>query len=282
MSACFPRLPLIQVNAAGPLLAGRWVHSRMGGSLINLALLLAGFASWTITTFSGGGGSILLLAAITIILRGHAIAPVVTFASAVASPARIVLFHSHIEWRVVRWYLPGAVAGAVVGSWTFAHVSERLLQVCVGLFLISTLWQFHSAERLNWFRVRPFWFVPVSFTSGLTSAMVGASGLLANPFYLGYGLTKERMLATRAVNSIAIQFVKIAAYLYFGVLNWDLVGHGIAAGTGGALAIWFTRSWLRSFDPHRFRKFTVAAMVLAGSLAIWQQRLWILNLLLFR
>ena len=74
------------------------------------------------------------------------------------------------------------------------------------------------------------WFVPVSFVSGLTSAIVGAGGLLANPFYLDYGLTKERMLATRAVNSLVIQLVKIAAYLAFGVLNWDLVRHGALRG----------------------------------------------------
>ena len=61
------------------------------------------------------------------------------------------------------------------------------------------------------------WFLPVSFATGLTSAVVGASGLLANPFYLNYGLMKEAMLATRAVNSLVIQLVKIAAYTGFGV-----------------------------------------------------------------
>jgi len=30
------------------------------------------------------------------------------------------------------------------------------------------------------------WFVPVSFVSALISAVVGASGLLATPFYLNY------------------------------------------------------------------------------------------------
>jgi hypothetical protein len=39
------------------------------------------------------------------------------------------------------------------------------------------------------------WFVPVSFASSLTSAVVGASGLLVNPFYLNYGVMKEAMLA---------------------------------------------------------------------------------------
>ena len=250
--------------------------------MINLVVFLAGFASWTISTFSAGGGSILLVAAITTVLRGHAIAPVVTCASAIASPARIALFRDKIDWVVVRWYLPGAITGAIVGGWTFAHVSGRLIQLCVGIFLISALWQFRVDDRSRRFRMRLPWFVPVSFVSGLTSAMVGASGLLSNPFYLNYGLTKERMLATRAVNSMSIQFVKIATYLAFGVLNWDLVGHGVAAGAGGAVAIWCTRPWLRRLDPGHFRKLAVGVMVLAGALAVWQQRLWVLGWLMGR
>jgi uncharacterized membrane protein YfcA len=247
--------------------------------VINLVLFLADFASWTISTFSAGGGSILLVAAITTVLRGHAIAPVVTCASAIASPARIILFRGHIDWIVVRWYSPGAIVGAIVGGWTFTHVSGRLIQLCVGIFLISSLWQFRLGDQSQWFHMSLPWFAPVSFVSGLTSAIVGASWLLSNPFYLNHGLTKERMLATCAVNSIAIQLVKIVAYVAFGVLNWDLIGHGIAAGAGGALAIWFTRPWLRRLNPAHFRKFAVSVMVLAGSLTVWQQRMWILGLL---
>ena len=193
--------------------------------MINAGLFLAGFVSWTISTLSAGGGSILIVAAIAALLRGHAIAPVITFASFVASPARIILFWHFIEWRVVRWYVPGATAGASLGGWAFIHSNAQLIQIFLGLFLVSTFWQYRLGNRSQSFRMRLPWFLPVSFASGLTSAVVGASGLLANPFYLNYGLAKEPMLATRAVNSLAIQIVKISAYLAFGALNWDLVRH---------------------------------------------------------
>ena len=72
----------------------------------------------------------------------------------------------------------------------------------LALFLISTAWQYRMGVRPRSFSMRLPWFVPVSFASGLTSAVVGASGLLVNPFYLNYGLMKEAMLATRAANSL--------------------------------------------------------------------------------
>lgn len=38
-------------------------------------------------------------------------------------------------------------------------------------------------------------FVPLSLAVGLISALVGASGLVASPFYLNYGLIEESLLA---------------------------------------------------------------------------------------
>ena len=143
------------------------------------------------------------MAAIAALLRGHAIAPVITFASFVASPARIIFFWHFIEWRVVWWTRPAQlpVRPLVVGP---LPMLARSSFSTLGLFLVSTFWQYRLGDRSQSFRMRLHWFLPVSFVSGLTSAVVGASGLLANPFYLNYGLVKERMLATRAVNSLAI------------------------------------------------------------------------------
>lgn len=241
-------------------------------------LFVAGFVSWVISTLSAGGGSIVMVAAASTMLGGHAIAPVVTVTSLAAAPARITLFWKDIDWRLARWYLPGAGAGAIVGGWIFTLLSAQLVQTCVGLFLVSTAWQFRLGGRARSFRMRLPWFVPVSFVSGLTSAVVGASGLLANPFYLNYGMMKERMVATRAVNSLAIQIAKIGAYVAFGALSWELVRQGLYAGAGAALAIWVSRPWLHRLHPRRFRQLAVLVMLASGVLVLWQQRAWLAGL----
>ena len=241
-------------------------------SIVDIALFVAGFASWAISTLAAGGGSVLIVTAVAVILRGEAIAPVVTMTSVVASPARMILLWRFIDWRVVRWYLPGAITGALVGGWAFAHIGTGWLQIVLALFLISTAWQYRLGERARSFNMRLPWFVPVSFASGLTSAVVGASGLLANPFYLNYGLVKEAMLATRAANSLAIQVVKIGAYVMFGALHWRLARHGLVAGAGAVAAIWLVNPWLRRLSSFRFRQLAVLVMLLGGLLILWQQR----------
>jgi len=209
-----------------------------------------------------------MLAAASGLLRGHAIAPVVTFASLIAGVGRVAFFWKHVDWRVVAWYAPGAVAGALAGGWVFMRLSAELVQLCAGLFLVSTVWQYRLGARPRSFPMRLPWFLPVSFASGMTSAIVGASGVLANPFYLNYGMVKERMLATRAVNSMGIQLAKLAAYAMFGALTLDLTLHGLAAGAGAVAAIALTRPWLARLPSRRFRQLAVLVMFASGVLLL--------------
>lgn len=238
----------------------------------SILLFIAGFISWTISTFSGAAGSIVLLAAVTHLIRVKTIAPVITIASLMASPTRILVSWRIIEWAVVRWYLPGAIAGAIVGSWIFVWADAALLSLIVGLFLVSTPIQYRFGGRARSFPMRRPWFIPVSFAVGLVSAVIGASSLISLPFYLNYGLTKERMIATGAVHSLFIQLTKIAAYGSLGVLSAGSVLEGTSAGLGAIVAICVTRQWLGSFKEIWFRRLAILLMLISGLSLLWRSR----------
>lgn len=240
--------------------------------VLDLGLFAAGFVSWAVSTVAAGGGSMLIVGFVAFLLGGQAVAPVVTLASLIAGPARMAFWWQHIDWRLVRWYVPGATAGAMLGGWAFSRISAPWIEIALAVFLLSTLWQYRFGDRERSFTMRLPWFVPVSFTSGLISAVIGASGLLVNPFYLNYGLMKESMLATRAVNSIAIQVVKLVSYATFGMLSWTVLRHGLAAGAGAVAAIWLANNWLRVLSTTRFRQCAVLVMALGGLLILWRHR----------
>ena len=241
----------------------------LGNSIL---LFIAGCASWVIGIFSGGAGSIVLLAVLTHLIRVKTIAPVITIASLVPGPTRIFVSWKLIEWPVVRWYLPGAISGAIIGSWFFTWANAAWLRVIVGLFLVSMPIQYRLGAQARSFPMRLPWFIPVSVAVGAISGVIGASSLVSAPFYLNYGLTKERMIATGAVHSIFIQVTKIATYGSLGVLTSASILEGVAAGLGAMVAIWVTRQWLDSFRELWFRRLAILLMLISGLSMLWRSR----------
>ena len=171
---------------------------------------------------------------------------------------------------MVRWYLPGAVSGATLGSWIFTWAGSAWLAFFAGLFLVSTPFQYRLGGRAISFPMRLVWFVPVSLAVGVILGVVGASSLISVPFYLNYGLTRERMIATGAVHSLFIQLTKIVTYGSLGVLNERSALEGVAAGLGAVTAILITRRLLDHFRDAWFRRLAVLLMFMGGISLLWR------------
>lgn len=243
-----------------------------GGSwLIYMVLFLLGVISYIISTLAGGGGSLLLVPIMNFLIGGRATAPVVNLGGLIGRPARLFLFWKDIYWKVTWYYVPAAIAGAVLSAWLFSSIKLGWLQIIIGLFLISTVFQYRFGKKERSFRMKLYWFAPLGFAVAFFSTMIGAVGPVLNPFYLNYGLSKERMIATKTASSFFVGLVQISSYTVLGSLQGDLWLYGIVLGAGASLGNWIGKFLLQKISNPTFRKFVIAVMVISGCIMLVRQ-----------
>lgn len=237
-----------------------------------LLLAISGFFAWIVSTIGGGGGAMILVPLVGFIAGAQSVAPVVTVATLIAGGGRAFVFWKDIEWKVVAWALPGAAIGALLGAASFATAPAEWLQIFVGLFLVSTVFQYRFGRKKRTFRARAWWFFPAQAAVGFLSGLIGAVGPVMNALYLNADITKERMVGTKTAVSMPMHLVKIGTYSTLGAMSGELWLFGLAAGIGALTSNWLARRLLTNMKEPSFRTIVVVFMALSGILMIWEQR----------
>lgn len=235
-------------------------------------LASASFIAWFVGALAGGGSPLVLIPVATFCLDAQAVTPVITIGMLLGNTQRAFLFRQHINWPLTWWYLPGAIAGAVLGAYTFTQIHVEWVQILIGLFLLLTVANYAVGKREQTFKVKRWQFLPVGFLYAFISGLIGSSGPVMNPFYLNYGLIKEEMIATKSAHVIVVHIAKLVVYLGFGVLNREHVGYGLLIGLAALPANWAGQYMLKKINEQQFRQLVMASMAIGGAVMVWQQR----------
>lgn len=237
-----------------------------------LCLTLASSISWFISTLAGGGSPIVLIPLVNFLLGSGAVAPVITTGMLLGNIQRVFLFWRYINWTVTLWYLPGAIAGAILGAYTFTQIHLEWLQLLIGLFLVISVISLWLKKKETTFLVLAWHFLPAGFVYAFVSGLIGSSGPVLNPLYLKYGLLKEEMIATKASNVVVIHVAKILTYFALGALTPQYLGYGLVIGLAAAPANLLGRYVLRKMNERNFRQIVLVTMGITGMLMLWEQR----------
>jgi uncharacterized membrane protein YfcA len=229
-----------------------------------IVLLIAGALAWFVSTVAAGGAAMLMIPVVSLMIGPQVVAPAISLGALLANPSRAWLFRDHIDWKVSSWLIPGSLLGAIVGSWAFTQISAQWIQIILGLFLISTIFQYQFGKSKSSFMMKKHWFFPVGLIVSFLSAIIGGTGPVHNPFMLNYGLEKECLVATKAINSLVMQLTKLIAYAGFGAMTVEIVGYGLIIGIGGFIGAWFASKHLQRISPSRFRSYTLILMPICG------------------
>lgn len=125
----------------------------------------------------------------------------------------------HIEWSEVRWLLPAAMLGVVLGIQLLVSLPEAWLLGALGIFVVT----FGLRNVLGLHSEKPiprWWALPTGIVGGAISALFSTGG---PPFviYLGHRLPdKSRFRATLSTLFMLEGAIRVAGLVAFG-LYWQ-------------------------------------------------------------
>lgn len=229
-----------------------------------LFLFACGMFAWFFSTVVAGGAATLLIPVISFLLGAQLVAPVVSLAALIANPSRILMFRHDIDWQVLSYMIPGSILGAILGAWSLTQIDTRLIQLLLGLFLVTYVLQERFSRSEISLQMRLPGFLPLGFGVSYLSGLIGATGPLHNPFMMRYGLLKEKLVATKSVNSLAMQLTKLLSYGGLGLLTMEVGVYGLILGLGATLGVYLARNQLHSIAVQQFRQYALAFMFVSG------------------
>ncbi len=184
---------------------------------------------------------------------------------------RAVLWHRHIRWRPVGFFLVGNLAALAVWSiWQWVPAKPVAL-VMLGLspFLFRLIPASVKPDPLN-----PAHGAAMGGVCMSLMLVCGVSGPLLDTFFLGGGMERRQIVATKAVCQVAGHLSKLVyfAAMVAGAATLDpvMLGLAIAASMAGTTA---ARRVLEAMTDHQFRTWanrviTVVALYYLGQ-GVW-------------
>ena len=114
------------------------------------------------------------------------------------------------------------------------------------------------------------WFFPLGVLVSFLSGLIGAMGPIQNPFMLNYGITKEYLIGTKAINSLFMQITKLVTYGCLGVFTIEVVSYGAVIGCGAIIGVFLARNHLKKINMEQFRKYTATIMFFCGIMMLFK------------
>lgn len=167
-------------------------------------------------------GGTILIAFMAQFMPQTALVPVHAFNQLWSNASRGYFLIDHIEWKIVRRYFFGALAGSILTSFYVLSVSEHFYNIFLGVMILtmtlvpkekwSWIAKVRGAGSLKFFDKWLF----TGFFAASIGLFVGAVGTFLGAVFLTESLEKRKMIATQAACQVITHFSKIAVFIYLG------------------------------------------------------------------
>jgi uncharacterized protein len=237
-----------------------------------LALAVGAIVASTVGGVAGFGTGVIMIPLIAWTLGVKATVPVLTVAMFLGNSARVWFSRHEVHGRVAAAFLVGAIPTGLVGAMLYSRIEGEWISRILGVFLLSAvpLRRWLAAHDV---RVRLRHFPLVGAVFGFLSSLVGATGPVMSPFFLGYGLRRGAFVATDALCTVGMYVTRAFVFHRYDLMTRPVVAVGLGIGVimiGGA---WTGRRLLDRMSEGAFLRLIEILIVLFGlQFLLWPAR----------
>ena len=215
-----------------------------------IVLVVACFATATVSAILGMAGGVTLLGVMTALLPAPVVVPLHGIVQLASNWTRTWAFRRHVRWSIFFGFMGPAVVGVAIAASIWADLELTWFRAWVGVFILSFLvWRQYKPKLRN----PPIWsYAVLGLAAGLLAIFVGATGPFLAPFFLRDDFDNEEVIATKAVCQTWLHLLKIPAFV---ALSFDYGPYApvlaalVAAVIGGT---YFGKHLLSMISKERF------------------------------
>ena len=183
----------------------------MFGIATVIVLLVACFATATVSAILGMAGGVTLLGVMTALLPAPVVVPLHGIVQLASNWTRTWAFRRYVRWSIFFGFMAPAVLGVAIAASIWAELKLTWFRAWIGAFILCFLvWRRYKPKLRN----PPIWSYSVlGLAAGLLTIFVGATGPFLAPFFLRDDFENEEVIATKAVCQTWLHLLKIPAFL---------------------------------------------------------------------
>lgn len=231
--------------------------------LEDILFLVIGFFSEVIGTIAGFGSSTIYLPLASYFVDFRTALVLVAIFHLFGNISRITFFRHGLDKKVLLVFGVPSFIFSLLGATLVSDLSQTLLRLLLGMFLISISVMFLVRPRLA-FLANTRSLVLGGGISGFVVGLIGTGGALRAAFLTGLKMDKEKYIATAAVIALGSDATRIPSYLASGFLgekHYYLIPILFGIALGGS---YVGRKIVRMIDQEKFKKMVLVAVMLAS------------------
>lgn len=230
---------------------------------MNVLFLLSALFAEIVGTIAGFGSSTIFLPLALLFFDFKTALVLIAFFHISGNIGRISFFQKGLDKELLLKFGLPSIALTLVGALIVSYIPQNTLKGILGIFLI--IYAAYSLLKED-FRIKASTITAVigGSLSGFLAGLIGTGGALRGAFLTGFGLPKEKYIATAAAIALAVDMTRIPVYLSQGFLqnryHWYLPALFAFAIAGSFIG----KQIVKHFPYRVFRKIVLIAILLVG------------------